>query len=53
MVPRIYSQVTGHEAIIALVNLGFGIGFVPRLVLEKSQLYRDIVVLDNMPELLV
>ncbi|HAR33593.1 MAG TPA: HTH-type transcriptional activator IlvY, partial [Desulfobacter sp.] len=51
VLPRIYSQVTGHEAIIALVNLGFGIGFVPRLVLEKSQLYRDIVVLDNMPEL--
>lgn len=51
VVPRIYSQVTGHEAIIALVNLGFGIGLVPRLVLEKSPLYRDIVALDNMPEL--
>ncbi|HKL83803.1 MAG TPA: LysR substrate-binding domain-containing protein, partial [Desulfobacter sp.] len=47
----IYSQVTGHEAIIALVNLGFGIGLVPRLVLEKSPLYQNIVVLDNMPEL--
>jgi LysR family positive regulator for ilvC len=51
VIPRIYSQVTGHEAIIALVNLGFGIGLVPRLVLEKSPLYRNIVVLDNMPEL--
>lgn len=51
VVPRIYSQVTGHEAIIALVNLGFGIGLVPRLVLEKSPLYRDIVALENMPEL--
>jgi LysR family positive regulator for ilvC len=51
MIPRIYSQVTGHEAIIALVNLGFGIGLVPRLVLEKSPLYRNIVVLNNMPEL--
>ncbi len=51
VVPHIYSQVTGHEAIIALVNLGFGIGLVPRLVLEKSPLYRDIVALDNMPEL--
>ena len=49
--PRIHSQVTGHEAIIALVNLGFGIGLVPRLVLEKSPIYRDIVVLNNMPEL--
>ncbi|MGM0654079.1 MAG: HTH-type transcriptional activator IlvY [Thermodesulfobacteriota bacterium] len=51
VIPRIYSQVTGHEAIIALVNLGFGIGLVPRLVLEKSPLYRNIVVLNNMPEL--
>jgi len=51
VIPRIYSQVTGHEAIIALVNLGFGIGLVPRLVLEKSPLYQNIVVLDNMPEL--
>jgi len=51
VIPHIYSQVTGHEAIIALVNLGFGIGLVPRLVLEKSPLYRNIVVLDNMPEL--
>ncbi|WP_320043932.1 HTH-type transcriptional activator IlvY [uncultured Desulfobacter sp.] len=51
VVPSIYSQVTGHEAIIALVNLGFGIGLVPRLVLEKSPIYQNIVVLDNMPEL--
>ncbi len=49
--PRIHSRVTGHEAIIALVNLGFGMGLVPRLVLEKSPLYRNMVVLDNMPEL--
>ena len=33
------------------MNLGFGIGLVPRLVLDKSPLYRDIVALDNMPEL--
>ena len=51
VVPRIYSQVTGHEAIIGLVNLGFGIGLVPRLVLDKSPLYQDIVALGNMPEL--
>jgi len=51
LVPNIYSRVAGHEAIIALVNLGCGIGLVPRLVLEKSPLLEDIVVLDDMPEL--
>ena len=51
VVPNIYSRVTGHEAIIALVNLGCGMGLVPRLVLEKSPLRGDITVLDDMPEL--
>jgi len=51
LVPNIYSRVTGHEAIIALVNLGCGIGLVPRLVLEKSPLQEEILVLDNMPVL--
>ncbi len=51
LVPNIYSRVAGHEAIIALVNLGCGMGLVPRLVLEKSPLLEDIVVLDDMPEL--
>lgn len=51
VVPNIYSRVAGHEAIIALVNLGCGMGLVPRLVLEKSPLVKDIRVLSHMPEL--
>ena len=51
VVPNIYSRVAGHEAIIALVNLGCGMGLVPKLVLEKSPLARDIQVLADMPEL--
>jgi LysR family positive regulator for ilvC len=50
-VPRIYSRVAGHEAIIALVNLGCGIGLVPELVLEKSPLLEDMMVLKDLPEL--
>lgn len=34
--PMIYAEVTGNEAIIAITHLGFGIGLVPKLVLEKS-----------------
>ncbi len=51
LVPNIYSRVAGHEAIIALVNLGCGMGLVPRLVLEKSPLRKEVVILDAMPEL--
>lgn len=51
LVPNIYSRVAGHEAIIALVNLGCGMGLVPRLVLEKSPLAKEVVVLDDMPKL--
>lgn len=34
--PLIYAEVTGNEAIIAMTHLGFGIGLVPEMVLEKS-----------------
>jgi len=34
--PRIYAQVSGNEAIVSMVSLGLGIGFVPRIVLENS-----------------
>lgn len=51
VVPNIYSRVSGHEAIIALVNLGCGIGLVPRLVLDYSPLAPDIRILENAPRL--
>ena len=50
-VPNIYSQVAGNEAIIVMVSLGFGIGLVPRLVLEKSPFYEQVVILDQAPQL--
>ena len=34
--PTVYAQVTGHEAIVSMVSLGCGIGFVPKLVLSSS-----------------
>lgn len=49
LVPNVYSRVAGHEAIIALVNLGCGMGLVPQLVLEKSPLMGDIRILPGMP----
>ncbi|MCF8093135.1 MAG: HTH-type transcriptional activator IlvY [Desulfotignum sp.] len=49
--PQIYSQVSGHEAIIALVNLGCGIGLVPGLVLEKSLFANQITIVSDTPKL--
>jgi LysR family transcriptional regulator, positive regulator for ilvC len=36
--PTVYAQVSGHEAIVSMVGLGFGVGIVPRIVLENSPL---------------
>lgn len=49
--PKIYAQVTGNEAIVSMVSLGFGIGVVPKIVLDNSPLADRIHVLDVQPEL--
>ncbi len=36
--PNIYAQVAGHEAIVSMVSLGFGLGLVPKIVLDNSPL---------------
>jgi LysR family positive regulator for ilvC len=51
IVPKVYGQVSGHEAILALVKLGCGVGIVPELVLEKSSLRADLRVLPVRPRL--
>ena len=49
--PRIYAQVAGHEAIVSMVGLGFGLGVVPRIVLDTSPLAERVRVLPVKPEL--
>ncbi|GEN25348.1 transcriptional regulator IlvY [Halomonas cupida] len=49
--PTIYAQVAGHEAIVSMVGLGFGIGIVPRIVLDASPLRESVRVLPVKPEL--
>ncbi|ATJ84303.1 HTH-type transcriptional activator IlvY [Halomonas beimenensis] len=49
--PRIYAQVAGHEAIVSMVGLGFGIGVVPKIVLDNSPLLERVRVLPVKPEL--
>jgi LysR family positive regulator for ilvC len=46
VVPSVYGEVPGSEAILALVSLGCGVGIVPRLVLDESPLRGKLNVLD-------
>jgi LysR family positive regulator for ilvC len=49
--PKIYAQVAGHEAIVSMVSLGFGVGVVPKIVLDNSPLAQQVRVLDIQPQL--
>jgi LysR family positive regulator for ilvC len=49
--PNIYAQVAGNEAIVSMVSLGFGVGVVPKIVLDNSPLAEKIVTLSIQPEL--
>lgn len=51
ILPNINSEVSGNEALIAMVRLGCGVGIVPQLVLERSPFFSDIQILDNAPSL--
>jgi LysR family positive regulator for ilvC len=44
--PNIHAQVGGHEAIVSMVGLGFGVGLVPSIVLENSPLASRVRLLD-------
>jgi len=49
--PRIYGEVAGNEAALALVSLGCGVGVVPGLVIEKSPLRSEVRSLEVKPRL--
>ena len=54
--PRIYAQVAGHEAIVAMVSLGLGVGIAPQLVIEGSGMgpgVRPLAVEDGLPPLTI
>jgi LysR family positive regulator for ilvC len=49
--PNIYAQVSGHEAIVSMVALGFGIGVVPEIVIQHSSMRDRIKVIEDAPVL--
>lgn len=48
---NIYAQVAGNEAIVSMVSLGFGVGVVPKIVLDNSPLAGTVEILDVRPRL--
>ncbi len=49
--PMIYAQVAGNEAIVSMVSLGFGVGVVPKIVLDNSPLADRVRILNIEPAL--
>lgn len=49
--PNIYAQVAGNEAIVSMVSLGFGIGLVPKIVLDNSPLANKVEPFSYQPNL--
>ena len=44
--PNIYAEVSGNEAILAMVGLELGVGVVPELVIEKSPVKERLEAVD-------
>jgi LysR family positive regulator for ilvC len=51
IVPNIYSQVAGNEAIITLVSMGYGVGIIPELVLQNSPMKNKVRIVCTSPPL--
>lgn len=51
ILPNIYAQIGGNEAIVSMVSLGFGVGLVPKIVVDNSPLAKQVRVMSFQPEL--
>lgn len=49
--PKIYAEVKGNEAIVSMVSLGFGVGLVPKIVLDNNPLADRVELLPDQPDL--
>jgi LysR family positive regulator for ilvC len=51
IIPNISTEVSGNEALIAMVRLGAGVGVVPQLALERSPFRDDVDIVAGAPRL--
>jgi len=49
--PNIYAEVKGNEAIVSMVSLGFGVGVLPKLVVDNSPLSERVETFILQPDL--
>ncbi|BBN82090.1 transcriptional regulator IlvY [Pseudoalteromonas sp. A25] len=42
LTPKVYAHVSGHEAMVALASLGFGVACVPQIVLDQSPFINQV-----------
>ncbi len=45
--PVVYSEASGNEAIIAMSRLGFGVGIVPKVVVDHTRFTTDVNVVET------
>jgi LysR family positive regulator for ilvC len=49
--PNIYAEVKGNEAIVSMVSLGFGVGVLPKIVVDNSPLANQVEIFARQPDL--
>jgi LysR family positive regulator for ilvC len=49
--PRVYAEVSGHEAVVSMVRLGCGVGVVPEVVRERFAGADEVRALEVSPPL--
>lgn len=49
--PTIYAEVKGNEAIVSMVSLGFGVGVLPKIVVDNSTLVEQVELFVQQPDL--
>lgn len=49
--PNIYAEVKGNEAIVSMVSLGFGVGVLPKIVVDNSPLAEQVEAFARQPDL--
>jgi len=49
--PTIYAEVKGNEAIVSMVSLGFGVGVLPKIVVDNSPLAEQVEPFALQPDL--
>jgi len=51
LTPNIYAQVSGNEALVSMVSLGFGVGLVPKIVVDNSPLKDEVCMFQEQIEM--